>query len=239
MCTVTYLPKGNNQFLLTSNRDEAPSRATIQIQRKETKKGKVVLFPQDPQAGGTWLAADDSGRIVCLLNGAKEVHKRQPPYRRSRGLVLLDSFEWASIPMFVERYNFENIEPFTMVIFDKGQLYDFQCRENGVLRQLDFLNPTEAHIWSSVTLYNPEFRAKRQQLFEDWLEGEPEFNLENILQFHQSKGTGDQYNDFVMNRENRVKTISISSFEKTEKTFNLFHKDLTQNQVLLKVLTLA
>lgn len=238
MCTVTYLPKGENEFLLTSNRDEAPNRASIRVQTKTTKKGIKVLFPQDPQAGGTWLAAADSGRVICLLNGANETYKRNPPYRKSRGLILLDAFEWLSIPLFVERYNFTNIEPFTMVIFDKGQLYEFQCRENAIVRQLSLLSPKEAHIWSSVPLYNAEFRAKRKQLFEDWLQTKPNYELQNILQFHQSKGTGDPYNDFVMNRGDQVRTVSISSFEKTADSFNLFHKDLIQNRVLLKVLNI-
>ncbi len=30
MCTVTYLPLGNNDFILTSNRDEQPSRETLE-----------------------------------------------------------------------------------------------------------------------------------------------------------------------------------------------------------------
>ena len=29
MCTVTYLPLENNNFILTSNRDEDPNRKTI------------------------------------------------------------------------------------------------------------------------------------------------------------------------------------------------------------------
>ncbi|MFT5892888.1 MAG: hypothetical protein ACI9Y7_003003, partial [Dokdonia sp.] len=29
MCTVTYIPKGNSNFILTSNRDEAVGRTTL------------------------------------------------------------------------------------------------------------------------------------------------------------------------------------------------------------------
>jgi len=29
MCTVTYIPKDNNNFILTSNRDEAYGRTTL------------------------------------------------------------------------------------------------------------------------------------------------------------------------------------------------------------------
>ena len=41
-----------------------------------------------------------------------------PPYRKSRGLIVLDSFNFDSIESFSQQYDFENIEPFTMIAVD-------------------------------------------------------------------------------------------------------------------------
>lgn len=54
MCTVTFIPKSLDGFMLTSNRDEAPARRAIQP--KIYKVNDVELFfPKDDVAGGTWF----------------------------------------------------------------------------------------------------------------------------------------------------------------------------------------
>ena len=96
MCTVTYLPLAQGYFL-TSNRDEKSIRKkALQPSKFETGSG-ILLFPKDADANGTWIAAHDRGESVVLLNGAFESHVSNPPYERSRGLVLLDLFESSSV----------------------------------------------------------------------------------------------------------------------------------------------
>ncbi|HAD11338.1 MAG TPA: hypothetical protein DCF33_02760, partial [Saprospirales bacterium] len=111
MCTVTYLPLSNG-FILTHNRDEAPARSPKSIVREGSP---AILFPRDTHAGGTWIACSQSGRTACLLNGAFVLHRRQPPYRRSRGLLLLDFFDWKNADDFFAEYDLHNIEPFTFL----------------------------------------------------------------------------------------------------------------------------
>ncbi|MBK9018424.1 MAG: NRDE family protein [Saprospiraceae bacterium] len=51
--------------------------------RRSTSTVRVVaaslIFPRDTAAGGTWIAASDTNRVACLLNGAFVKHKHQPP----------------------------------------------------------------------------------------------------------------------------------------------------------------
>ncbi len=68
MCTVTYLPLGNNNFILTSNRDETPLRKTIPPKEYD-ENGVELTYPKDELAGGTWIGLSDKNRLVCLLNG--------------------------------------------------------------------------------------------------------------------------------------------------------------------------
>lgn len=87
MCTVTYLPLGNNNFILTSNRDETPLRKTV-LPKEYLENGVELTYPKDLLAGGTWIGLSEKKRLVCLLNGGFETHERKTPYKMSRGVLV-------------------------------------------------------------------------------------------------------------------------------------------------------
>lgn len=235
MCTVTYLPRGEDQFLFTSNRDEAPSRAASAIQRS-LSKGKTLLYPQDSQAKGTWIAISDANQLVCILNGAFERHQRKPSYRMSRGIMALQFFEAENAEAFFKTFTFEGMEPFTMIIYDNGQLYDLHWDENDP--NIRLLDPGKSHIWSSCTLYTPELQAKREQWFAEWMEGSPAFTSESITRFHETGGENDPENDLVMSRYGMVQTTSITHINK-QKTLSLMqYHNLLNGQVEEQEVTL-
>ena len=101
MCTVTYIPSNKDSYILTSNRDESPQRASAEIPKKYKIFDQDIFFPRDPQAGGTWIASSEENYTLCLLNGAFKKHKWNPPYRMSRGLVLLDFFKYNNTNKFL------------------------------------------------------------------------------------------------------------------------------------------
>ncbi len=209
MCTVTYLPVSNG-FVLTHNRDEAPTRSP-QIISREKRFGTEILFPKDTKAGGAWIATARDGRTACLLNGAFEKHKHQPPYRLSRGQVLLDFFSWPEPRLFFEQYALEEIEPFTFLFFLPEQVAEF--RWDGHTRHLKSLPPGQAHFWCSATLYPAPMQERRERVFRDWLAQQ---HLEHprlpsrIFNLHLTGSVGDPENDFVMNRAGRVCTVSVT-----------------------------
>ena len=82
MCTVTYLPLGNNDFILTSNRDEDPKRKTIPP-KEYLEDGVKLTYPKDELAGGTWIGLSEKSRLICLLNGGFTKHSREESYRMS------------------------------------------------------------------------------------------------------------------------------------------------------------
>ncbi|HEX9600000.1 MAG TPA: NRDE family protein, partial [Mariniflexile sp.] len=117
MCTVTIIPKGDNDFVLTSNRDEAPNRVSLPpdfYRNKETR----LLYPMDKLSGGTWIGLSEKNRAVCVLNGAFSIHERKEDYLKSRGVMVLDFLTSESILTTAESYDLINIEPFTMVLVD-------------------------------------------------------------------------------------------------------------------------
>jgi len=228
MCTVTYLPKGENQFILTSNRDEAPKRSAAGI-IKEERNEKQMLFPRDPLANGTWIATSSSNQLVCVLNGAFEKHNHRPPYRLSRGIMALDFFSFASAKQFFSTFDFEGIEPFTMIIFDDGILYELRWDET--MAWVKELATDESHIWASCTLYNEAWQEKRRQWFDEWKENNKLFTQQEILDFHHQGGEGNEMFDVVMNWQNRVRTTSITSIFKKANEVEMRFEDLLANEV--------
>lgn len=223
MCTVTFFPNGSN-YILTSNRDVAPDRHADEL-LTQVIKGQKVVYPKDPQAGGTWIAIGEHGRMICLLNGGFVKHVVAPPYRKSRGLIVLESFEWDSFEDFAKKYDFEGIEPFTLVGINPEEGY-FEFRWTGKMRFLRKLSDKKPVIWSSSTLYNRSVRSMRQKWFDDWLDKESIVGPKEIAQFHLEGGEPDLENGFVMNRSGIVCTTSLSQVVCENKTTRLKHIDL-------------
>ena len=227
MCTVSYVPQQAGSWLLTSNRDESPMRET-QAPTVYAHNGVKLLYPRDSMAGGSWIAISEKGRLGCVLNGAFVPHERHLPYRRSRGMILLDLFDYEPVHDFFNHYPLDNVEPFTMVVIDSDKLYDL--RWDGDKRHLAQLDTSYPHIWASATLYPLEYQEKRKLWFEDWLMQHPERTRENLLDFHLKGGEGNAMNDLVMNRFDFVKTVSITSVQKNSAGTTMQYHDLLSGQ---------
>lgn len=227
MCTVTFIPLEEKGYLLTSNRDEKTTRPASTPPVIDRKKDYAVLYPKDPKGGGTWIAADDRNRAVCLLNGAFKVHRPQYPYRHSRGLVVLDFFEFENMYDFVDLYDLNNIESFTMVIIHSYNLYEFRWDgENKYLKDLSWDKP---HIWSSVTLYDEEIIKKREKWFGEWLEQGHEPTIDSVLDFHLFAGEGNKQTDVLMERNDGLKTISVTSLFNRQEHSIMHYRDIIRD----------
>ena len=223
MCTVTYLPLDNNGFILTSNRDESPMRKTIAPQKYQENNVEMV-YPKDELAGGTWIGLSDKNRLVCLLNGGFEKHKRNSYYRMSRGVVVKNILSVDDPLEYIEGFDFDNIEPFTIVLVDwNNQLNTYELVWDGAKKHFRKL-AQEPKIWSSSTLYDSETKEARINWFDKWLEDYSEYNQNEILEFHQSTDKGTEETTLKMKRP-FVETVSVTSVKKT-KEISLDYFDL-------------
>ena len=225
MCTVSLLQFGQ-RTILTSNRDEHKDRKRAQQPQWHTCNGREVFFPKDPQGGGSWIALTRSGHWGVVLNGAFENHRRLLPYRRSRGLILLDILssdepfaEWQAIDL-------DRIEPFTLVLGEKKR---YILRWDGVQKHQQELEPQQQYIWASSTLYSSEIQQWRQERFDAFLEEKPAPKPYDIFHFH-STPQGGKENGLVIDRANGLKTVSVTQIILEGENARLEYNDLLQPQ---------
>ncbi|WP_372937737.1 NRDE family protein [Seonamhaeicola sp.] len=235
MCTVTFIPKSNNDFILTSNRDEAPNRISSSPNFYKIQ-GVKTLFPKDKLSGGTWIGISEKNRLVCVLNGGFKTHKRKEKYRKSRGIVAQDFMIATCISSYIRAYNLDDIEPFTIVIVDwNNNLKLTELVWDGNKKHTSEL-ALEPKLWSSSTLYNENMKAERQQWFNDF-KANNNFNAYSLIKFHKEGGNKNLDYGVLIDR-GFVKTTSITQVEKQRDTVVMFHENLQNSTNTSKTFSL-
>jgi uncharacterized protein with NRDE domain len=227
MCTVSFVYT-HDKVIITSNRDEQVIRPSAIPPKNHTLNGKNIIYPKDPKAGGTWFVVDENGTVLVLLNGAEEKHEVQLPYRKSRGLIVLEMISSVSPKMFWNEIDLHNIEPFTLVLFQDKQL--FQLRWNGVEKSTAALEIDKNHVWSSSTLYPKAIREQRSDWFYSFLKENPELSAEKMLRFHQHTEADNKEHGLVINRNDVLKTLSITQTEIEKNKVIVKHLDLIEDK---------
>lgn len=227
MCTVSFV-NVSNKIIITSNRDEKIIRPSAIPPRNYNVNGKNVIYPKDSKAGGTWYIVDEKGIVLVLLNGADEKHQVESSYRKSRGLIVLELIGNNSPKDFWNEINLENIEPFTLVLFQENQL--FQLRWNGREKEKLNLDTNKKHIWSSSTLYSSDIRKERADLFYSFFEGKVSLSESDMYQFHRYANKENKENGLVINRNDEMKTLSITQSVIELNKVAILHYDLIANQ---------
>jgi hypothetical protein len=226
MCTVTFI-RAADKLYITSNRDEKHWRSNAIPPTVYTGATGNLLYPKDGDAGGTWIAAHENGNAIVFLNGGFIRHTPEPPYRKSRGLILLDLINAPDPAMAFSTIPLHQIEPFTAVLWSTGQL--FECRWDGSKKYITELPDSQPHIWSSATLYDEEVVEKRKSWFRKWLQQHKHPSPDDILHFHQFTGDGDTHNDLRMNRNGQVFTVSVTLMALTDELTQMHYLDLKNN----------
>lgn len=237
MCTLTYLPYANGGFGLVSSRDEQLARGPMQPPQFMQDGG--ALYPVDAKSGGTWIASSEAGFTLNLMNGGLVKHVKQPPYRQSRGMVIKDFLAIGECHDFVDQFNFEGIEPFTLIIVHHQPREVCSIVWTGTEVLFDALDPDQPMIWSSSTLYSPEAKARRQQWFQEALvnyqqqvhDKQPS-PFEALLKFHDEGGADwpTAAERLRMKNDNGQQTVCISGVDYSPSSWKFYYNDLVANQ---------
>lgn len=223
MCTVSFIKSGS-KFIITSNRDEKTIRPVALKPQQYCINNKRITFPKDVKAGGTWFAVDEHANVAVLLNGALVNHTEKEKYTRSRGLILLDIISTEFPLQQWQNISLTGIEPFTIILFEKGKLFQIQWDET--TKHTLALNENDSYIWSSVTLYTDEIRREREEWFTEFTTTRKNITAEDLQHFHMNNNSNNTENGLVINRNNIVKTFSVSQTVIEINKVNLFHFDL-------------
>ena len=222
MCTVTYIPNSEG-CIITSNRDEKITRKRAISPQEYTIEGKKITFPKDPNAGGTWIA-HDLNKIIVLLNGGAEKHISKNNYRKSRGLIVLDLMVSDNALEHWNTIDLTDIEPFTIVCFENNNLIQLQWNEVEKTKQV--FDAEKPHIWSSSTLYSEEIRLQRENWFHSFMINKANPSPDEILYFHQFTESENKEFGLQINRDNVLKTISITQCEVVNNSIKMNYLDL-------------
>ena len=223
MCTVSFV-KTNGKIIITSNRDEKVIRPNAIEPKTYHLNHKKVIFPKDNKAGGTWYAIDEYSNVLVLLNGAEEKHSLKQRYRKSRGLIVLDLISSESPLQAWQSIDLSDIEPFTLVLYENQKLY--QLRWNEAEKSNLELETNQSHIWSSSTLYSKEIRSKRAHWFYTFLDTKPEVNEAELFNFHRYTEAENTEHGLVINRNDILKTLSITQTVIENNKVSLHYNDL-------------
>ena len=114
MCTVSWVHHRDGYELLC-NRDEKLTRTAAKPPCLFEQYGVRFLAPVDTAFGGTWLAVNQFGTSLCLLNGPGPA----PKNARSRGLLV-----WELVPQGIHALKHRDLSfyaPFTLLMLEPGK----------------------------------------------------------------------------------------------------------------------
>jgi hypothetical protein len=147
------------------------------------------VLPIDPESGGTWIAANDAGLILTVLNvnaGAAPVRRMDAV--RSRGLIIPMLLGCASLGEAVERaadLNATDYAPFRLVLVERDEWAELRSDGRRV-QVLHRAGLTEPLLFTSSGLGDALVEAPRRQLFRElFARPSDPAALQNVFHWHR------------------------------------------------------
>ncbi|MDF3130232.1 NRDE family protein [Kiritimatiellaeota bacterium B1221] len=201
MCTVSWWRRAG-QLSLRFNRDEQWGRAVAE--QPGLREGNLI-WPKDPQGGGTWICVDRRGTVHCVLNHYDAEMPVPPLNPQSRGKLPLLSAEHAGVPI-SDWLSPEPFPPFHLFRIPlQGELsqviWDGRCVETRT-------SHPDLTLWTTSGWNVHEVVVARASLFEKMLE-ERGLSEETLTAFHFAFDTENPGRWPCMNRGD-ARTVSYS-----------------------------
>lgn len=200
MCTVTIVPVRGPQtaaaragYRLACNRDESRLRPAALPPQVRAIDGRYVVLPVDPVAGGTWVAVNDHGLAMTLLNvyapmaagDGSPAPLQRLPHHRSRGLIiptLIASDHVTAALNGASALRATDFPPFRLVMVDFEQIAEI--RSDGFSFSTSVRpRPGEPVLFTSSGLGDHVVEPPRRELFRAmfaepgrWLAAQDEFH---------------------------------------------------------------
>lgn len=221
MCTLSWLINEHG-YQLFFNRDEQRSRALALAPRVLEIEATRVLMPLDPQGHGSWIAVNENGLSLCLLNyyqGETLEGKLISRGQLVRSLSCLNTI--GGLALALDRLCLTEYAPYTLVVFEAQgsrskitKVRAFQW-SGSVLKVFQPVSP----LTSSSVRFNEVSRTRHhiyQQLVQD-------NSVEELQRYHQAHADGKNERSVCMHRED-AKTVSFSHITVTAKRAEFYYQ---------------
>jgi hypothetical protein len=123
VCTVTWFGSRDGYFLY-ANRDELRTRPPASPPTRHHKAGTRYLAPTDGAAGGTWIAVNEFGLSLCLLNDYSATARIARGDFVSRGHLVADlirAHELDDLARLWSNCELPSYRPFKLLALSPGQ----------------------------------------------------------------------------------------------------------------------
>lgn len=187
MCTVTFIARKRG-YCLGMNRDEKLTRPAGLPPTKTKVNGRAVICPSEP-AGGTWIALNDSGSCLALINWYSAT-KRVERNSVSRGVVVKALGPADSVKVTHARLKelpLKRINPFRLIgIFPAlGEIVEWRWDLKRLARKQ---HPWKTGQWASSGFNEPAAQSVRGRTFRKALHQASAGRLDWLRRLHRSHG---------------------------------------------------
>lgn len=213
MCTATWTIHEDG-YELFFNRDEKRDRPCAMPPRVRCLRGVQLICPTDTKAGGTWLAVNQHGLAVGLLNHYPESRPPVPEQPRSRGHLVFevaDTPSAAAVEAVLRRANLAVYQPFTLLALARGEppvTLNWNARR--IDRQIAPTLPLTSSSFDTEAVI-----AGRRATFADILGNDvPSPTADRLIAYHRSHLPNHGAYSVCMHRRD-ARTVSFSHIKVT------------------------
>lgn len=214
MCTLTIVPTAGG-VRLAFNRDEQRTRREARPPVAMPFGRRAAILPTDPVSGGTWIAVNDAGLALAVLNANPVYRADLPKLRRSRGEIipLLAAADSPSAALaLADGLRLSEFAPFRLALVGQGvvAVVQWDGRERMVMSNL----LGAPRMLTSSGLGDHLVEGVRRELFDDLFGGPPESWAAAQGAFHRHRWPGREHLSVNMSRAD-ARTCSVTTAELT------------------------
>ncbi|MGV3002095.1 NRDE family protein [Vibrio sp. E150_018] len=228
MCTLTWrvTPSG---YQILFNRDEQKTRSIALPPQAFSKQDSVALMPIDPDGQGTWVATNNHGLSLCLLN----FYQGQTPSsaKQSRGQLvrqLAYCQNYAQVAEQLTTINWSDYPPFSLLIFDPEKLTPNDQIPTIIWDGLEVFPREQSSPITSSSLEFEQVQASRLAYFNH----QAKHRIKHQTK-HQTQPSFSQLRDYHMSHSPQAGAHSVCMHRDDAQTVSLTMINVDANRITM------
>ncbi|MHC4429589.1 MAG: NRDE family protein [Planctomycetota bacterium] len=211
MCTLTW-HDASDGYQIFFNRDERRERKPEMPPAIRRCGDTRFVAPLDGDHHGTWIAVNEYGLSVCLLNGFPAAGARDREEYTSRGrlpMTAIGQRSTAGVATWLRTVDLARYRPFVLVVFEPENI-GLLAQWSGVSIDVVAGRPHEQPLVSS-SFYTEQVRRSRTAVFRDLMRPGSALSATH-LEFHRSHRPSAGPHSPCMHRDEAA-TVSFSRID--------------------------